>query len=896
MLPGSCEGDSDCQGERTCDGGWCRGKSNCKVCNGLKPSSGGKDSAELCYNLAFYKDRADHLRDDGKSGLVCDVCRPTPGASGPEQPIYARIAGALPITFEGDSTALRSLDGRQRCERLLTALMKLPKIGGWGRIEKLTECTVYDGSGGANAGDVEALQLELKLNMPHHLVAAAIHGMPRAFHLPRQKVVRTVGADGLKEDQAPDPPVAKNFSAAEPPPSLKLQRALVVADKDYTFGNPVDDRTCGENKDEVCPKVYLELKTGDVLDLDPPNEDIDRAELFKKMLNEESPSGALGSRHDKIDAPSITSSNAFETSKRFVVEPSIEAARQLLGTVVKLPAGKYDGFGEEEQTRYATYTEPLQWLLARLLSQCTVPGGEWEVEPRGSRPLDDDPETLTQLEVVLRPAAAPMPIQSLPQPVEKLHQERTQCNGGSTFASDGLDPRNCAEIVSVAASCKGKLFSFKREREGEMGKCACCPGDEVDPLPDNDEAVEAATYTQEESDTEEPSERALSERRRERATQCMDALVPFVSNVRLKNDPLARVIAGITNGADEAKATKEKAEKEEAEKEEAESAFFKLGATRCLSSISAFRERAKPYPAVVSRPRPSALWPIKNRCVHPCYPRRADAYYAKGGGSRAPGRLLHGWVDHHDTGGNVETAAGTRAVQAYVRLKLTAEPADDVSVTCVGTPDADGGIVVASGARRWRDVDSLSFRDSDARQERSAMVTLPKEGWEEAERNVAVAAWGLTEKGAQLRCTSNALGPSEEVLVGLRFAGCSACEEAVSSHTFFRCGQRAIGSGFVANACEGGAARGAAAPLCSGGADAAAALRSTSGWRARCRRRRAESSTRYARAPSGRSAAPPRARGGSARASGRRASGCGRPTRTRSRRRASANSRRSCRT
>ena len=123
------------------------------------------------------------------------------------------------------------------------------------------------------------------------------------------------------------------------------------------------------------------------------------------MLNEESPSGALGSRHDKIDAPSITSSNAADTSKRFVVEPSIEAARQLLGTVVKLPAGKYDGFGEEEQTRYATYTEPLQWLLARLLSQCTVPGGEWEVEPRGSRPLDDDPETLTQLEVVLRPAA-----------------------------------------------------------------------------------------------------------------------------------------------------------------------------------------------------------------------------------------------------------------------------------------------------------------------------------------------------------------------------------------------------------------------------------------------------------------------------------------------------------
>ena len=171
---------------------------------------------------------------------MCDVCRPTPGVSGPEQPIYARIAGALPITFEGDSTALRSLDGRQRCERLLTALMKLPKIGGWGRIEKLTECTVYDGSGGANAGDVEALQLELKLNMPHHLVAAAI-GMPRAFHLPRQKVVRTVGADGLKEDQAPDPPVAKDFSAAEPPPSLKLQRALIVADKDYTFGKPVDN-------------------------------------------------------------------------------------------------------------------------------------------------------------------------------------------------------------------------------------------------------------------------------------------------------------------------------------------------------------------------------------------------------------------------------------------------------------------------------------------------------------------------------------------------------------------------------------------------------------------------------------------------------------------------------
>ena len=770
--------------------------------------------------------RADHLRDDGNSDLVCDVCRPTPGASGTEQPIYARIAGALPITFEGDSTALRSLDGRQRCERLLTALMKLPKIGGWGRIEKLTECTVYDGSGGANAGDVEALQLELKLNMPHHLVAAAIHGMPRAFHLPRQKVVRTVGADGLKEDQAPDPPVAKNFSAAEPPPSLKLQRALVVADKDYTFGNPVDDRTCGENKDEVCPKVYLELKTGDVLDLDPPNDEIEAAQLFKEMLNEESPSGALGSRHDKIDAPSITSSNAFETSNRFVVEPSIEAARQLLGTVVKLPEGEYDGFGEEKQTRYATYTEPLQWLLARLLSQCTVLGGEWEVEPRGSRPLDDDPETLTQLEVVLRPAAAPMPIQSLPQPVEKLHQERTQCNGGSTFASDGLDPRNCAEIVSVAASCKGKkLFSFKREREGEMGKCACCPGDAVDPLPDNDEAVEAATYTVEESDTEEPSERLLSERRRERAAQCMDALVPFVSkDPNPKNAPRARMIAGIANGANDAEITKEQVEKEEAEKEEAESAFFKLGATRCLSSISAFRERAKPYPAVVSRPRPSALWPIKNRCVHPCYPRRADAYYAKGGGSRAPGRLLHGWVDHHDTGGNVETAAGTRAVQAYVRLKLTAEPADDVSVTCVGTPDADGGIVVASGARRWRDVDSLSFRDSDARQERSAMVTLPKEGWEEAERNVAVAAWGLTEKGAQLHCTSNALGPSEEVLVGLRFAGCSACEEAVSSHTFFRCGQRAIGSGFVANACEGGAARGAAAPLCSGGADAADAL------------------------------------------------------------------------
>ena len=114
--------------------------------------------------------------------------------------------------------------------------MKLPKIGGGGRIEKLTACTVYDGSGGANAGDVEALQLELKLNMPHHLVAAAIHGMPRAFHLPRQKVVRTVGADGLKKDQAPDPPVAKYFTAAEPPPSLKLQRALIVADKDYTFG------------------------------------------------------------------------------------------------------------------------------------------------------------------------------------------------------------------------------------------------------------------------------------------------------------------------------------------------------------------------------------------------------------------------------------------------------------------------------------------------------------------------------------------------------------------------------------------------------------------------------------------------------------------------------------
>ena len=76
-LPGSCEGDSDCQGKRTCDGGWCRGKSDCEVCNGLKPSSG-----ELCYNLAFYKDRADHLRDDGNSDLVCDVCRPTPGASG----------------------------------------------------------------------------------------------------------------------------------------------------------------------------------------------------------------------------------------------------------------------------------------------------------------------------------------------------------------------------------------------------------------------------------------------------------------------------------------------------------------------------------------------------------------------------------------------------------------------------------------------------------------------------------------------------------------------------------------------------------------------------------------------------------------------------------------------
>ena len=118
MLPGSCEGDSDCQGKRTCDGGWCRGKSDCEVCNGLLPSSGGKDSAEL-YNLAFYKDRADHLRDDKGSDLVCDVCRPTPGVSGPEQPIYARIAGALPINFEGDSTALRSLDGRQRCERLL---------------------------------------------------------------------------------------------------------------------------------------------------------------------------------------------------------------------------------------------------------------------------------------------------------------------------------------------------------------------------------------------------------------------------------------------------------------------------------------------------------------------------------------------------------------------------------------------------------------------------------------------------------------------------------------------------------------------------------------------------------------------------------------------------------
>ena len=64
-LPGSCEGDSDCQGKRTCDGGWCRGKSDCEVCNGLKPSSG-DNSAELCYNLAFYKDRADHLRDVGK--------------------------------------------------------------------------------------------------------------------------------------------------------------------------------------------------------------------------------------------------------------------------------------------------------------------------------------------------------------------------------------------------------------------------------------------------------------------------------------------------------------------------------------------------------------------------------------------------------------------------------------------------------------------------------------------------------------------------------------------------------------------------------------------------------------------------------------------------------------
>ena len=528
MLPGSCEGDSDCQAA-TAGGAAARATG----CRGLLSS--GKDRPSSATISPSTRIAPTTCATSGK--LVCDVCRPTPGASGRATDLRAHRRRAADH-LRGRLTALRSLDGRQR-ERLLTALMKLSKIGGWGGIGKLTECTVYDGSGGANAGDVEALQLELKLNMPHHRRRRDPR-MPRAFHLPRQKVVRTVGADGLKEDQAPDPPVAKNFSAAEPPPSLKLQRALVVADASYTFGNPVDDRTCGENKDEVCPKVYLELKTGDVLDLDPPNEDIDRAELFKKMLNEESPSGALGSRHDKIDAPSITSSNAFETSKRFVVEPSIEAARQLLGTVVKLPAGKYDGFGEEEQTRYATYTEPLQWLLARLLSQCTVPGGEWEVEPRGSRPRDDDPETLTQLEVVLRPAAAPMPIQSLPQPVEKLHQERTQCNGGSTFASDGLDPRNCAEIVSVAASCKGKLFSFKREREGEMGKCACCPGDEVDPLPDNDEAVEAATYTQEESDTEEPSERALSERRRERATQCMDALVPFVSNVRLRNDPLAR--------------------------------------------------------------------------------------------------------------------------------------------------------------------------------------------------------------------------------------------------------------------------------------------------------------------------------------------------------------------
>ena len=135
---------------------------------------------------------------------------------------------------------------------------------------------------------------------------------------------------------------------------------------------------------------------------------------------------------------------------------------------MKLPEGEYDGFGEEKQTRYATYTEPLQWLLARLLSQCTVPGGEWEVEPRGSRPLDDDPETLTQLEVVLRPAAAPMPIQSLPQPVEKLNQAAHPVQRGSTFASDGLDPRNCAEIVSVAASCSGKaLFVQARARRGD---------------------------------------------------------------------------------------------------------------------------------------------------------------------------------------------------------------------------------------------------------------------------------------------------------------------------------------------------------------------------------------------------------------------------------------------